>query len=115
MKHLSPPKDQPKGWSIGPWNSEIAIPIGYANQGISEEHYHQHMYEVYLIVQGTSVASVNEQEVTLSAGDILVVEPGEVHTFLSSSDDYFHFVIQTPFVAGDKHLPEMGDSLGFPL
>ncbi len=38
----------------------------------------------------------------LGAGDVLVVEPGEVHTFESSSPDYLHFVIQTPFVAGDK-------------
>jgi len=105
MKLISPPKDQPKGWAIGPWNSGLAIPVGYANQGIRDEHYHQAMCEVYLIAQGTSVALVGGREVPLAAGDILVVEPGEVHTFLSSSENYFHFVIQTPFVAGDKHTP----------
>jgi hypothetical protein len=33
---------------------------------------------------------------------MLVVEPGEVHTFTESSPDYFHFVVQAPFVKGDK-------------
>jgi hypothetical protein len=33
---------------------------------------------------------------------VLVVEPGEVHTFTASSEDYLHFVVQAPFVAGDR-------------
>jgi len=33
---------------------------------------------------------------------MLVVEPGEAHTFLSSTEDYLHYVIQAPFLAGDK-------------
>jgi hypothetical protein len=35
-------------------------------------------------------------------GDMLVVEPGESHTFVGSSPDYLHFVVQAPFVTGDK-------------
>lgn len=33
---------------------------------------------------------------------MLCVEPGEAHTFASSSEGYFHFVLQTPFPPGDK-------------
>ena len=40
--------------------------------------------------------------VPLAAGDMLVVESGEPHTFVSSSPDYLHFVVQTPFMPGDK-------------
>jgi hypothetical protein len=40
--------------------------------------------------------------VTLTAGDVVVVEPGEGHTFLSSSPDYFHFVVQTPGLQGEE-------------
>lgn len=40
--------------------------------------------------------------VALTAGDLLVVEPGESHTFTASSDHYRHFVVQAPFVSGDK-------------
>jgi mannose-6-phosphate isomerase-like protein (cupin superfamily) len=60
------------------------------------------MNEIYLVARGESVARVAGQEVVLSVGDMLVVERGESHTFISSSEDYLHFVIQTPFVGADK-------------
>jgi mannose-6-phosphate isomerase-like protein (cupin superfamily) len=81
----------------------VPIPIGYANKGIDECHYHAQMHEVYLVARGESTVVVNDETVTLRSGEILVVEPGEVHTFIASSADYFHFVIQTPFIKGDKH------------
>jgi len=34
--------------------------------------------------------------VHLSQNDVLVIEPGEAHTFLAASPDYFHFVVHTP-------------------
>jgi mannose-6-phosphate isomerase-like protein (cupin superfamily) len=102
MIHQSLDKTPAKGWFIGPWNSDVPIPIGYANQGIDEQHYHARVFEIYLVAHGTSTAVVNQQSIQLQAGDMLVVEPGETHTFSHSSDDYFHFVIQTPFVPGDK-------------
>src|SRR5690242_8764616 len=104
MIHQTIETDTPKGWFVGPWNSSVPIPVGYANQGIQENHYHAQMYEVYLIAKGTSIALVENQTVLLRAGDMLVVEPGEVHTFVESSEDYLHFVLQFPFVAGDKVL-----------
>lgn len=106
MLHKTVETDKPKGWYVGPWNSDIPIPIGYANEGINEKHYHAQMTEVYLIAKGTSVAVVDEVAISLQAGDILIVEPGEVHTFSASSEDYLHFVLQTPFVQGDKELVE---------
>jgi hypothetical protein len=33
---------------------------------------------------------------------MLVVEPGEAHTFLSSSLDYLHFVIHIPGISGEE-------------
>jgi hypothetical protein len=44
-------------------------------------------------------------------GDVLAIEPGEAHTFLDSSDDYLHFVVQTPSLeseeaAADKEIVE---------
>jgi quercetin dioxygenase-like cupin family protein len=48
---------------------------------------------------------VDGEAVRLRAGDLLAVEPSEVHTFVTSSEDYLHFVVQAPFVAGDKHSP----------
>jgi len=102
MQFFSIDKRQPKGWFFGPWNSEVSVPVGYANEGIAEEHYHQSMFEIYLVVQGQSVIVVNGIEMTLRQGDVLLVEPNEIHTFVSSSEDYLHFVLHTPFVKGDK-------------
>ena len=95
-----------KGWFVGPWNSDVPVPIGWADVGVNEAHRHQQMNEVYLVARGESVALVNGQRVPLRVGDMLLVEPGEAHTFTSSSEDYLHFVVQTPFVRGDKQLVE---------
>ena len=102
MIHQSPDRKPVKGWFVGPWNSAVPIPVGYANAGIDISHHHTQMFEIYLVAQGSSTAVVNQQPIQLQAGDMLVVEPGESHTFIQNSDDYFHFVIQTPFVPGDK-------------
>jgi mannose-6-phosphate isomerase-like protein (cupin superfamily) len=91
-----------KGWFFGPWNSDVPIPVGYANEGLDLTHYHEAMYEIYFVAQGTSTIVIDEQQVDLRQGDVVAVAPNEVHTFIASSDDYFHFVVQTPFVKGDK-------------
>ena len=95
-----------KDWFYGPWNSNVAIPVGYANAGIREKHFHSQMQEIQLIAQGHSIAEVERQRISLTAGDILVIEPGEVHTFIESSPNYLHFVIQVPFVQNDKTMVE---------
>ncbi len=110
MIHSTVDKNVAKGWFVGPWNSGVPIPIGYANQGVNEKHYHAQMYEIYLVASGNSTCVVNNQEIHLKTGDILVIEPHEIHTFIESSEDYLHFVIQTPFVSGDKFEIEVTSS-----
>jgi len=91
-----------KGWSVGPWNSNLAISIGYANEGVDEPHAHQRTTEIYLVARGTSQLRVEQETVSLEPGDVVVIEPGEAHTFLSSSPDYFHFVAQAPGLTGTE-------------
>ncbi len=91
-----------KGWYAGPWNSALPVSIGYANEGIDNPHFHQQMTEIYLVARGASTVRVERETVALGAGDLLVVEPGEAHTFLASSADYFHFVLHVPGLAGDE-------------
>ena len=69
---------------------------------MNEDHRHEQMNEVYLVARGESIAQVAGERFRLVPGDMLVVEPGESHTFISSSEDYLHFVVQAPFIAGDK-------------
>jgi len=89
-----------KGWLIGPWNSEIELSIGYANKGIDEPYAHRLVNEIYLIARGRATIRVDNQTIALGAGDVLQVHPGEAHTFISSSEDYFHFVIHAPGLTG---------------
>ena len=102
MRHFKIDSKQSKGWFFGPWNSEVPVPVGYANEGINEVHHHERMFEIYLVAQGQSTIVVNGAQLTLRRGDALVVEPDEIHTFVASSEDYLHFVIHAPFVQGDK-------------
>ncbi|MBN1286626.1 MAG: cupin domain-containing protein [Anaerolineae bacterium] len=84
-----------KGWYAGPWNSDLTLSVGYANAGIDEPHLHARLTEIYLVARGTACIRVEAQTIDLAPGDMLVVEPGEAHTFLESSPGYFHFVIHT--------------------
>jgi mannose-6-phosphate isomerase-like protein (cupin superfamily) len=89
-----------KGWYVGPWNSDLPIAIGYANAGIDEPHVHAQITEIYVVARGTSEIRIEQETITLQAGDLLIVEPGEAHTFLSNSPDYFHVVLHTPALSG---------------
>ena len=91
-----------KGWYLGPWDSELAVSIGYANAGIDEPHVHSKITEIYLVTRGVSRLRVELETVQLEAGDIVVIQAGEAHTFVESSADYFHFVLHTPGLAGDQ-------------
>lgn len=90
-----------KGWAVGAWNSGLPLSIGYATRGIDEPHAHGQITEIYLVARGTAELRVEQTTVCLTAGDVLILEPGEAHTFLSSSPDYFHFVIHTPGLSGE--------------
>ncbi len=90
-----------KGWSAGPWNAALTVAVGYATEGIDEPHLHASVTEIFLVARGWSEARIERETVRLAAGDILIVEPGEVHTFLASSPDYFHFVVHVPTLPPD--------------
>lgn len=38
---------QAKGWYCGPWDSELEISLGYANQGVDEPHPHLRMRDPF--------------------------------------------------------------------
>ena len=74
-----------KGWCLGPWNSDLPITLGYAPKGIDERHIHTRMTEIYLVARGTSELRVCDRTVTLTPGDVVVVESGEPHTSRTAS------------------------------
>jgi mannose-6-phosphate isomerase-like protein (cupin superfamily) len=99
LEHADP--SAAKGWYAGPWNSPLAVSVGYAHTGIDEPHVHRQITELYLVARGTAQLRVEHATINLQAGDMIAIEPGEAHTFLHSSPDYFHFVIHTPGLTGD--------------
>ncbi len=100
IEHADPSQD--KGWYCGPWDSNLSISLGYANQGIDEPHFHKRTAEIYLVARGTAEVRVEQMTATLKAGDLIVIEPGEAHTFVGSSPDYFHFVVHVPGLSGES-------------
>ena len=44
--------DNAKGWFAGPWDSNLAISIGFANEGVDEPHVHSQVTEIYLVARG---------------------------------------------------------------
>jgi mannose-6-phosphate isomerase-like protein (cupin superfamily) len=90
-----------KGWFAGPWDSGLAISLGFANEGVDEPHVHSRVTEIYLVARGSSTVRVGEETIELTEGDALILEPGEPHTFLGSSPDYLHFVVHSPGLAGE--------------
>jgi mannose-6-phosphate isomerase-like protein (cupin superfamily) len=94
-------KVQAKGWLCGPWDSDLNVSLGYANQGVDEPHVHRQMTEIYFVARGTATMRVEQATIELEQDQVIVIEPGEAHTFLSSSPDHFHFVIQTPGLYGE--------------
>lgn len=95
-----------KGWYLGPWDSDLAVSVGFASAGVDEPHVHARVTEIYLVARGSSSIRVEKETIELSEGDALVIDPGEAHTFLGNSDDYLHFVIHTPGMAGDEAAKE---------
>jgi mannose-6-phosphate isomerase-like protein (cupin superfamily) len=91
-----------KGWMVGAWNSPLPLSIGYANKGLDEPHLHLQMTEIFLVARGSAEILIEQTTLELQAGDVLIIEPGEAHTFVSSSPDYFHFVIHTPGLKGEE-------------
>ena len=88
--------DAAKGWYLGPWNSALNAAVGYAHAAIDEPHLHRRTTEIYLVARGHAEARIENETVHLDPGDVLVVEPGEAHTMLTSSPDYLHFVVHLP-------------------
>ena len=88
-----------KGWYLGPWNSQLEVSVGYARRPPDEPHLHRSVHELYLVARGTCRVRVEGRTLELSAGELLHLRPGEAHTFLACSNDYFHYVIHTPGLA----------------
>jgi uncharacterized protein YjlB len=92
------------GWSVGSWNGTFPFPVGYAPAGIDDPHVHTRISEVFLVAREQAALRVERETCTVRAGDMLVLSPGEAHTLLSSSPDYFHFVLHYPGLMAQEEI-----------
>jgi hypothetical protein len=78
--------------------------IGFATKGIDEPHRRRERRVVCLIARGSSTLIVDDVPVTPCARDVIVVEPGDVHSLDEGTPNYFHFVLHSCSVRGNKVL-----------
>ncbi|GEM_PF-1865313 len=57
----------------------IARPVTKEVHPKESVHYHQKATEFYIFLRGKAEMQVNNELVQVSAGDVLVIEPGEKH------------------------------------
>lgn len=62
--------------------ADIKIPPGVS----IKEHYHKEMEEVYFIVEGSGIVSMNGVDKEVGVGDAVVIMPYERHTITNASD-----------------------------
>jgi quercetin dioxygenase-like cupin family protein len=60
-------------------------------QGV-EEHQHRDAEEVFFILSGQGVMLVDGQPVPLTAGNLLLIEPGERHLLSNNGADLLTFI-----------------------
>ena len=96
--------DMTKGWFVGAFNPtaystqacEVAVKK-YTAGDREAAHYHQVATEITLILSG----SVKMFDQEWSAGDIIIIEPGEATAFEALSDTV-SVVVKTPGALNDK-------------
>ena len=69
------------------------------NHRILKPHWHDHL-EILYFVRGKSTALLNQQAITLTGGDTLIINPNDLHTLdlVSAGTEYFTFIIDVSFL-----------------
>ena len=57
-------------------DTEIAV---FTQAATQDRHYHRTGTEIYMVLEGTMIIEVEGEDYTLSAGDMIVVNPGAIH------------------------------------
>lgn len=52
-------------------------------------HYHNHTYEFYYVISGSCQININDLKRDLRAGDMMLTEPGDVHSVHNGGDNDF--------------------------
>jgi hypothetical protein len=101
-------EDMTRGWFVGDFaptlyrTDAVEVAVKHYDAGDAEErHVHRVATELTAVVSG----SVRMDGRDLSAGDIVVLEPGDPSDFLAVTDAVV-VAVKLPAVPGDKYLVE---------
>ena len=56
-------------------------------------HYHKHTKEIFYILKEGGIISIDNQHVRARNGDILLCEPGEMHSVINDTDEEFRILV----------------------
>lgn len=83
-------------------NIEVAI---FTQQAAQDRHHHKLATEFYTVLAGRMIIEVEGLSHALTAGDMIVINPGTVHHVLPEGCEFICQVISTNCVGGsDKYL-----------
>lgn len=99
--------DAARAWVCGHWNgSPLEIGLADLIRELPEEAVHHHPYcEYYVGLEGSAELEVDGLGVTLEAGSVVMVEPGERHRVVAVGPDGGRWiVIKERSVPGSKEV-----------
>ncbi len=56
-------------------------------------HYHEDMQEVFILVTGTAVMTVDREQCVATSGDTIIIEPREVHSMRNVGKSDVEYVV----------------------
>jgi mannose-6-phosphate isomerase-like protein (cupin superfamily) len=101
-------------WFFGPFlppssgNYTTALEIGYINLkkviDTDRLHFHSEAEEYYVVLGGRMLIQVGNQNIEVSAGQVLLVRPGVPHLMLEVEPDTSILLVKAPARPGDKQI-----------
>jgi quercetin dioxygenase-like cupin family protein len=84
------------------------ILVDIYSKGRSAPHAHEHLEEVFIAVTKI-VMYIDESKYSLNKGDVVIVEPGEAHSFETINDKPGRILaLKFPNLSDDKFVPVKG-------
>ena len=77
---------------VGPAEDEPGL-FHYMRIHDSRKHYHRKTIEYYYVVEGVGEMELDDETVSISKGDMIVVPTGVWHTSRPTTDDELHILI----------------------
>lgn len=83
--------------------STLAIARAVAKEVLpgEKEHFHHSATEYYIFLRGKAEISVGDDSIEVSGGDVLVIDPGEIHRIIRIIEEIDYITVRDS-IADDK-------------